>query len=405
MSNIVEITNTEQQQQDNNNDNITSPNNSNKQKKVFTPNVVKHKFKNDSILSPTASSIKSQQHQQQRKRQHNDDNDNDDELDQDDIDQLDQQIHQHIANNTVKTTPDTRNNNGKATEAFGNNKKIFLKIKRKIDEEPVAEIIIERPKKRAFLDSFKEFSLNCSAPPTTLDANGNIKFEKEKEKPVVVEKNLFTLFSSVDEATLSKDDTRKTKIEQRFEDFREKGKISSPKILKAKQENTIKKRNETRYKQIKSNRELLGKEDANVIELERTDESSISVDMFSGLTAEEEKLICNFRPMLKEHLNTVEKQPKYVYDYYYLNTEQHADDMDTSAIETVQLPADDEEYGFDDVSDKDESVDSENWYTDYPEDEEEEASDSSDRDEDNDDYDNQEYYYDEEDDYEYYDDD
>eukprot|EP01133_Synstelium_polycarpum_P003654 gene3654-4199_t len=164
---------------------------------------------------------------------------------------------------------------------------MFLKIKRKQGEEPVTEIVIERPKKKAFIDSFKEFSIDSTPNKTRhtaapLDNNINNKdkdsngTKDDGKEELKIEKKLFTLFThSVDEASGNK--------------------------------------------------------------------------------------------------SKIEKKVEYVYDYYYLNTEDQKN-IDISMIETVQLPPEDDDlFGMDCNSDSDDSRDSENWYTEYPDEEDSSA--------------------------------
>ncbi|EFA79911.1 hypothetical protein PPL_06731 [Heterostelium album PN500] len=400
-------------------DKPTTPFSAVKAKKIFSPNITKHKFKTDSITNPTSDFV--QKNKRERERDSGGDATGERPMNQEDEDALLALMNQNISSNTVKITPKNEDINSN-----NNNKKVFLKIKRKIDEETLTSIVIERPKKKALLDTFKQFSLTAiddkqdnnnnnievEDDDDDEDENNNNKRNKKNRNnnideisqsikesssaaatttaaaaTIKTEKSLFTLFTSIDETNLI---NSKSKLEKRFEEFKEKGTISSPKILKAKQENTIKKRNENRYRQIKSNRVGLGKED-NIIELEKTDELD---EIMSGLTKEEEKLICNFKPLLREQLDKRQEETKYVYDYYYLDPVQ-AKNIDISMIETVVLPPDEDDiYDGLDLTDDDQSTDSENWYVDYP-DESSNGSDSLfDENEDDEDYDNHDYYND-----------
>ncbi|EGG20443.1 hypothetical protein DFA_07567 [Cavenderia fasciculata] len=410
---------------DNNNDNllmmfspgINNNNTNNKPKKQFTPNIRKHVFKNNNsasaaaaaaednnktslfdIVSPTNNYLNKSNNITNNNNNNNNNNTiNGLHREEIDVEEMEQQIESILkANQEHRPT-------------IIPPKPMFLKIKRKIDEEPLEEIIIERPKKRALLDTFQSFNLNSNQeeddendnnnnnnnntesspePNITNNNNNNAITNNNNNQQQDKEKKLFKLFTSVDEANLHHN---RSKIEQRFIEFQSKGHVDSPKIQRTKRENVIKERNEIRYKQIRSNRIIFDQQQTSVIELERTEVEKD--ELFpTGLTKEEESLICNYRPMLKEHLhhnNNNDQQPNtqqlqkqqiqedsmviekkqtkkigYVYDYYYLNSDQVGENL--KHIETIQLPAEDDYFTANDDDQSDSSTDSENWYTEYP---------------------------------------
>ncbi|EGC30944.1 hypothetical protein DICPUDRAFT_89862 [Dictyostelium purpureum] len=264
-------------------------------------------------------------------------------------------------------------------------KPVILKIKRKIDDDALPSILIERPKKKAFLDTFKDFGIDdkddkliSEITPASPPKKEEIK--EEIKTPPIKDKKLFTLVTTLDDPTANSNKLL-SKFQQRLEQFNNKGVISSPKQLESKKERTNKKRKESRYKQININRNLLSKEERelfqnhDIIELERTiiDHDNI---LNSALSKEEEALISDYRSMLEEHFNsasvpaTMSSETKYVYDYYYFDPtiDQHMlDQADPDSIETVELPPEDDFYDILDGCDSDESsVDSENWYREYP---------------------------------------
>eukprot|EP01132_Coremiostelium_polycephalum_P005031 gene5031-6261_t len=271
----------------------------------------------------------------------------------------------------------------------------------KIDEEPLQSIIIERPKKKAFLDSFKEFNLQLNKDdddfnPSTSHFNNNISKDDstaalrnnnsissieqqsippppkpqlniQQQQQPTVEKKLFTLLTTIED-----DDYHtqtKSKLQQRIEEFKQKGTVSSPKLLESKKERINKNRREERFKQITTNRNsFTNKEDkeffSNLIELEKTADESNGV--LGQLSKEEEELICNYKPLLVEHLQQPEqsvqqREDKFVYDYYVLEHDNH--DIINSMIKdrgtyipSVQLPPE-EDYDFlNDDSDNESSV-------------------------------------------------
>jgi len=302
-------------------------------------------------------------------------------------------------------------------------KPVILKIKRKIDDEPLPSIVIERPKKKAFLDTFKDLGLNKQEEQQQQQQQEEEK-EKEEKQPIVVEplvdKKRFTLISTFEESNVNTNHLQ-TKIQQRIEDLKNKSGVSSPKLLEAKKEKINKKRKESRYKQININRNAFSAEEKEffsvheVIELEKTtEEDSI---MKKNLTKQEQELICNYKSMLVEHFNVEKKreeETKFVYDYYiFYPTHPHYDSAAAGfdEEETVILPPEDDFMDqLDAISEGGSSDDSENWYREYPSGEESYSEDDDEYEryhrnnsqddfyEDYDDYDQQSYYYRDEDD-------
>ncbi|KAM9999139.1 hypothetical protein ACTFIZ_002704 [Dictyostelium cf. discoideum] len=383
--------------QDNDSQIITPQKNPSSAKKIFTPNIPKQRTKNninndlltEMVLNPTKFEISS------RNDNGNNNNckDKEDEERQQKIQKEIQQLQQQQQQQNI--------NKG--------NKPVILKIKRKIEDDALPSIFIERPRKKAFLDSFKDFGIQndddndnhklpndveTSKESNTNNSNNNNNNSSSNNNDKITTPNksnlpekdrkLFTLITTLDVPS-NGSNVLLTKLQQRIEEFNQKGVISSPKQLESKREKAIKKRKESRYKQINTNRNLFSKEerelfqDHDVIELERTilDPNNL---LGSTLSKEEEELISNYRTLLDEHLggsNDGSSKPmetKYVYDYYYFNpsidqqsqllrlNEEHSD-----SIETVTLPPEDDFYDILDggLSD-DSSVDSENWYREYP---------------------------------------
>ncbi|KAK5584249.1 hypothetical protein RB653_005857 [Dictyostelium firmibasis] len=361
---------------------ITTQKKSSSAKKIFTPNIPKQRTtKNNDlltemVLNPTKFEISSRNGNNLNEYK---EKDKEDEERQQKIQKEIQQLQQQNINKTIKP--------------------VILKIKRKIDDDALPSIFIERPRKKAFLDSFKDFGIqnkedeyddndNHKLPNDQIQTpqeNNNNDIITTPNKLTVPEKDrkLFTLITTLDVPS-NGNKVILTKLQQRIEEFNQKGVVSSPKQLESKRERAIKKRKESRYKQINTNRNLFSKEerelfqDHDVIELERTilDPNNL---LGSTLSKEEEELISNYRTLLDEHLggsgcDSKPMETKYVYDYYYFNPsidqqsqllrlhEEHPD-----SIETVTLPPEDDFYDILDsgLSD-DSSVDSENWYREYP---------------------------------------
>ncbi|KAN0055141.1 hypothetical protein ACTA71_008234 [Dictyostelium dimigraforme] len=388
----------------NSNNNNNNNNNNNKQddsqiitpqkkltsaKKIFTPNIptkqrTKNNINNDllteMVLNPTKFEISS------RNGNNNNDNINNNKEDEEERQQKIQKEIQQLQQQQIQQQQQQINKT---------NKPVILKIKRKIDDDALPSIFIERPRKKAFLDSFKDFGIqndddddndNHKLPINDTETKENKSNDKIttpiKSNLPEKDRKLFTLITTLDVPS-NGSNVLLTKLQQRIEEFNQKGVISSPKQLESKREKTIKKRKESRYKQINTNRNLFSKEerelfqDHDVIELERTilDPNNL---LGSTLSKEEEELISNYRTLLDEHLGGSNDgklmEAKYVYDYYYFNpsfdqqsqllrlNEEHSD-----SIETVTLPPEDDFYDILDggLSD-DSSVDSENWYREYP---------------------------------------
>ncbi|KAN0009312.1 hypothetical protein ACTFIU_006592 [Dictyostelium citrinum] len=389
--------------QDNHSQVITPQKKPSSAKKIFTPNIPKQRAKNninndlltEMVLNPTKFEISS-------RNSNNDDNINNSKDKEDEERQ--KKIQKEIQQLQQQQIQQQQNINK-------SNKPVILKIKRKIDDDALPSIFIERPRKKAFLDSFKDFGIqnddddndnhklpndtetskeNNSNNNSNNNNNNNINNNDNNDKITTPNKlnlpekdrKLFTLITTLDVPS-NGSNVLLTKLQQRIEEFNQKGVISSPKQLESKREKTIKKRKESRYKQINTNRNLFSKEerelfqDHDVIELERTilDPNNL---LGSTLSKEEEELISNYRTLLDEHLgganDSKPMETKYVYDYYYFNpsidqqsqllrlNEEHSD-----SIETVTLPPEDDFYDILDggLSD-DSSVDSENWYREYP---------------------------------------
>ncbi|KAF2070918.1 hypothetical protein CYY_007762 [Polysphondylium violaceum] len=382
---------------------------STKKQTKFIPNIVQHKRKGDftspeKILSPTQSLINN------NNKSNGNSNDKSNKL---------PLIPPPSHINSSSSYDDKQPPIPPPTTTTSTDKPVILKIKRKIDDDPLPSIVIERPKKKAFLDTFKDFNIKEQQDKEEKEEKERQEKEKQEEQVPLVDKKRFTLISTFEERNVNTNHLQ-TKIQQRLEEFKNKSGVSSPKLLEAKKEKINKTRKESRYKQISINRNAFSAEEKEffsvheVIELERTTEKPTK----KKLSKEEEALICNYKSLLVEHFNVEKKreeaqQPKYVYDYYVFYPtihHSHPMDMEEDEEEIVTLPPEDDFMdNLDAISEGGSSDDSENWYREYPSGEESYSEEDDEYDkyhrdshddfyEDyEDDYDSQPYYRDDDD--------
>ncbi|KYQ99977.1 hypothetical protein DLAC_03566 [Tieghemostelium lacteum] len=404
-------------------------------KKIFIPNIIKHQFKQSqeekSIISPTAYYLNEQKNLKNNNNNNHNSNANENKLNLNAIDlklQLQQYQQQHQPQ-----------------------KQIIVKIKRKIEDEPVPAIVIERPKKRAFIDTFKNFNISSGTDENDNESDDNEQDDNEnyvnlkkhkfhdnfidndfknnnnnnnnngildnniskqqqqqhvsnnnnnnntslfnnqqnkltKTKEAEKEVHFFTLITTLNEPIIENYNKIDTKLQERLEELR--ATVNSPKLIQKKREKLVKQRKEIRYKQIAIKRKNMSEQDReffkdhDVIELEQTVIDN-PIDKFNNLTSEEEQMLCNYKSMIMENLNTPNdrnqkpttiQQDKYVYDYYYISQRDHLErmleDNDNPIINAprITLEADDDDLlDFSNVcSDDESSDDSQNFYKEYP---------------------------------------
>jgi hypothetical protein len=254
-----------------------------------------------------------------------------------------------------------------------------IRIKRKRTDEPLDSIVVELPKKRPNIIS----GFNALSTDDKPQSDDNIQARK-----------VFRFVSTV----APTEGYAPSKLKNKIEEIREKrkSKIATPvkdseKIIEHQREQQQQQIREARRKQIKLRRDIKARSNDkpdgfsdffHLVDLVQVEETSpqkkyaSKKTKVSGEEQEDDVLMCNYLPMVREYLDQQQKEKltepdDYVYDVYY---QDDAPPSDPSELPTtvVRLESFDEELtpeneydGFESDTDSD---DEENRVTDiYPE--------------------------------------